>query len=172
MSSASAFLGLAGPVAGAGASPRFPAAQFPHAARAHRRRGGAGERRRPIALAPQTPICSASCIACSSPACSPRRPADAAPGSAGRAGARRGADRAAVGLRLARPSTRPGLVWLGLGTQDPATLDWRPLMPWGGVLLLGLGAGAARAADARMAGAARALARRSPSPAGTAWRSI
>ena len=33
----------------------------------------------------------------------------------------------------------PWLVWLGLGTQDPATLDWRPLMPWGGVLLLGLG---------------------------------
>ena len=30
-------------------------------------------------------------------------------------------------------------MWLGLGTQDPATLDWRPLMPWGGVLLLGLG---------------------------------
>ena len=33
----------------------------------------------------------------------------------------------------------PWLVWLGLGTQDPATLDWRPLTPWGGVLLLGLG---------------------------------
>lgn len=33
----------------------------------------------------------------------------------------------------------PWLVWLGLGTQDPPTLDWRPLMPWGGVLLLGLG---------------------------------
>ncbi len=33
----------------------------------------------------------------------------------------------------------PWLVWLGLGTLDPPTLDWRPLMPWGGVLLLGLG---------------------------------
>jgi uncharacterized membrane protein len=31
------------------------------------------------------------------------------------------------------------LVWLGLGTKDPATLDWQPLMPWGGVLLIGLG---------------------------------
>jgi uncharacterized membrane protein len=31
------------------------------------------------------------------------------------------------------------LVWLGLGTQDPATLDWRPLMPWAGVTLIGLG---------------------------------
>ncbi len=33
----------------------------------------------------------------------------------------------------------PWLVWLGLGTQEPATLDWRPLMPWGGIVLLGLG---------------------------------
>ncbi len=32
----------------------------------------------------------------------------------------------------------PWLVWLGLGTQEPATLDWRPLAPWGGVLILGL----------------------------------
>jgi len=34
------------------------------------------------------------------------------------------------------------LVWLGLGDQEPATLDWRPLAPWGGVLLIGLGAAA------------------------------
>jgi uncharacterized membrane protein len=33
----------------------------------------------------------------------------------------------------------PWLLWLGLGAQDPATLDWRPLMPWGGVALAGLG---------------------------------
>ena len=32
----------------------------------------------------------------------------------------------------------PWLVWLGLGTREPATLDWRPLAPWGGVLILGL----------------------------------
>jgi uncharacterized membrane protein len=34
----------------------------------------------------------------------------------------------------------PWLVWLGLGTQEPSTLDWRPLLPWGGVLLIGAGA--------------------------------
>ena len=34
----------------------------------------------------------------------------------------------------------PWLVWLGLGTHEPPTLDWRPLLPWGGVLLIGAGA--------------------------------
>jgi uncharacterized membrane protein len=33
----------------------------------------------------------------------------------------------------------PWLVWLGLGTEDPTTLDWRPLTPWAGVTLIGLG---------------------------------
>jgi uncharacterized membrane protein len=33
----------------------------------------------------------------------------------------------------------PWWVWLGLGTEDPSTLDWRPLTPWAGVTLLGLG---------------------------------
>jgi uncharacterized membrane protein len=33
----------------------------------------------------------------------------------------------------------PALVWLGLGTEDPSTLDWRPLLPWAGVTLIGLG---------------------------------
>jgi len=33
----------------------------------------------------------------------------------------------------------PVLVWLGLGTVDPSTLDWRPLLPWAGVTLIGLG---------------------------------
>ena len=33
----------------------------------------------------------------------------------------------------------PALVWLGLGTSSPQTLDWRPLLPWSGVLLIGLG---------------------------------
>ena len=32
-----------------------------------------------------------------------------------------------------------GLVWLGLGAQDPSTLDWRPLAPWAGVTLVGMG---------------------------------
>jgi uncharacterized membrane protein len=34
----------------------------------------------------------------------------------------------------------PALLWLGLGVALPNTLDWRPLLPWAGVTLLGLGA--------------------------------
>ena len=34
----------------------------------------------------------------------------------------------------------PALLWLGLGEALPNTLDWRPLFPWAGVTLLGLGA--------------------------------
>ena len=33
----------------------------------------------------------------------------------------------------------PALVWVGLGTEEPNTLDWRPLLPWAGVTLIGLG---------------------------------
>ena len=44
----------------------------------------------------------------------------------------------------------PALVWLGLGTLPPYTLDWRPLLPWAGVVLIGLGL--AQAAAARLAG--------------------
>ena len=44
----------------------------------------------------------------------------------------------------------PALVWLGLGTRSPDTLDWRPLLPWAGVVLIGLAL--ARAAAARLAG--------------------
>jgi uncharacterized membrane protein len=45
-------------------------------------------------------------------------------------------------LVLSAPAfNAPWLMWLGLNTQDPATLDWRPLMPWGGALLIGLGLG-------------------------------
>jgi len=43
----------------------------------------------------------------------------------------------------------PELVWLGLGTETPSTLDWRPLLPWTGVVLIGLAA--ARAALPRSA---------------------
>ena len=39
----------------------------------------------------------------------------------------------------------PALIWLGLGTAAPDTLDWRPLLPWGGVVLIGLGAAEAAA---------------------------
>ena len=52
-------------------------------------------------------------------------------------------------------------VWLGLGTEPPPTLDWRPLTPWGGVLLLGLGIGLLRpplSAWTARAAPARALA--------------
>ena len=33
----------------------------------------------------------------------------------------------------------PALLWLGLGEALPSTLDWRPLLPWAGVVLIGLG---------------------------------
>lgn len=32
----------------------------------------------------------------------------------------------------------PWLLWLGLGEALPNTLDWRPLLPWAGVVFLGL----------------------------------
>jgi uncharacterized membrane protein len=44
----------------------------------------------------------------------------------------------------------PALVWLGLGTAAPYTLDWRPLLPWAGVTLIGLGV--AEAASPHLAG--------------------
>jgi uncharacterized membrane protein len=34
----------------------------------------------------------------------------------------------------------PWLIWLGLGQALPNTLDWRPLLPWAGVVFLGLSA--------------------------------
>ena len=33
----------------------------------------------------------------------------------------------------------PWLLWVGLGEALPNTLDWRPLLPWAGVVFLGLG---------------------------------
>ncbi len=33
----------------------------------------------------------------------------------------------------------PALLWLGLGEALPNTLDWYPLLPWAGVVLIGLG---------------------------------
>jgi uncharacterized membrane protein len=32
----------------------------------------------------------------------------------------------------------PAVVWLGLGTVPPQTLDWRPLAPWSGLVFFGL----------------------------------
>jgi uncharacterized membrane protein len=34
----------------------------------------------------------------------------------------------------------PWLRWIGLGEALPNTLDWRPLLPWAGLVFLGLGA--------------------------------
>ena len=33
----------------------------------------------------------------------------------------------------------PWLLWIGLGERLPNTLDWRPFLPWAGVVFLGLG---------------------------------
>ena len=58
---------------------------------------------------------------------------------------------AAPQLYVSSAFDTPWANWLGLGTQEPPTLDWRPLMPWGGVVLVGF-----------------ALARLAPAP--PAWR--
>jgi uncharacterized membrane protein len=51
-----------------------------------------------------------------------------------------GAALIALPLVYAAPAFNPPwLIWLGLNTLDPATLDWRPILPWGGVVLVGLG---------------------------------
>lgn len=50
------------------------------------------------------------------------------------------------------------LQWLGLGTTEPLTQDWRPLFPWAGAMILGVGAarsllpGAARSAPVEAKG--------------------
>jgi uncharacterized membrane protein len=45
----------------------------------------------------------------------------------------------AAPLLIANPAfNSPALVWLGLGTVAPQTLDWRPLTPWSGLVFLGL----------------------------------
>jgi uncharacterized membrane protein len=52
----------------------------------------------------------------------------------------------------------PWLQWLGLGTTEPLTQDWRPLFPWAGAMLLGVAAGrglALRRPDPVPAGAER-----------------
>jgi uncharacterized membrane protein len=62
----------------------------------------------------------------------------------------------AAPLALASDSfNSPALIWLGLGTVAPASLDWRPLLPWAGVVLVGLAL--ARASLSRLAGSALAL---------------
>jgi uncharacterized membrane protein len=63
------------------------------------------------------------------------------PGLAFAAGAAGAALIAAPSLWSSPDFNVPWLVWLGLGTEPPPTLDWRPLTPWGGFLLLGLAIG-------------------------------
>jgi uncharacterized membrane protein len=59
-------------------------------------------------------------------------------------------------LAIASPRfDAPALIWLGLGDTAPPTLDWRPLMPWAGVVLVGLAL--ARPALPRVAGSRLAL---------------
>jgi len=42
---------------------------------------------------------------------------------------------------LASPAfNADGLQWLGLGTREPMTQDWRPIFPWVGATLFGVGA--------------------------------
>ena len=65
----------------------------------------------------------------------------AAPFVAAPAWASLAAGLAAIGAPFVIRSTLfdpPWLLWLGLGEALPNTLDWRPLLPWAGVVFLGL----------------------------------
>jgi uncharacterized membrane protein len=59
----------------------------------------------------------------------------------------------AIAAPFLAPSTLfdpPWLLWLGLGEALPNTLDWRPLLPWAGVVFLGLGVARTPAVLARL----------------------
>lgn len=45
---------------------------------------------------------------------------------------------AAPSLLASAAFDRPSLWWTGLGTQPPTTYDYRPLLPWAGVVLAGI----------------------------------
>ena len=57
------------------------------------------------------------------------------------------------------------LLWLGLGEALPNTLDWCPLLPWAGVVFLGLGDRAPAGAMARLTSPERWRATSAPSRA-------
>ena len=59
----------------------------------------------------------------------------------------------------------PWLSWLGLGEALPNTLDWRPLLPWAGVVFLGLGVARTRGVLARLTSPERWRAASAPSRA-------
>ena len=59
----------------------------------------------------------------------------------------------------------PWLLWLGLGEALPNTLDWRPLLPWAGVVFLGLGLAQDPGAMARLTSPERWRAASAPSRA-------
>lgn len=47
----------------------------------------------------------------------------------------------ALPLLIQSPALDATNWWLGLGTREPVTFDWRPVLPWSGYMLLGLAAG-------------------------------
>jgi uncharacterized membrane protein len=59
----------------------------------------------------------------------------------------------------------PALLWLGLGIALPNTVDWRPLLPWAGVTLIGLGAAKLPPVMARLVAPDRWRARSRPARA-------
>jgi uncharacterized membrane protein len=60
----------------------------------------------------------------------------------------------------------PWLLWLGLGEALPNTLDWRPVLPWAGVVFLGLGVARAPGVLTRLTSAERWRAASAP------WRAL
>lgn len=64
-----------------------------------------------------------------------------------------GAALVALGLSVAHPFfDRPAWQWIGLMTHKPVTEDYVPLLPWFGVVLIGLFLGRALAGRGRLAG--------------------
>ena len=59
----------------------------------------------------------------------------------------------------------PWLLWLGLGEALPNTLDWRPFLPWAGLVFLGLGLAKALGVMERLTAPKRWRARSAPSRA-------
>ena len=106
---------------------------------------------------------SASSTASRLRASSPRRSLRRRRGRASRSAWRRSSRRPLSIRRLFDP---PWLLWLGLGEALPNTVDWRPLLPWAGVVFLGLGVARAPGVMARLTSPKRWRAASAP------WRAI